>query len=451
MNDYFNADTAPTEAVDLLHFVNAVAESITPTPESNDTQHVGNESSSESRARGARLIVPGFSCNNTLKNVLWPPGASKPTLPELRNEILVRNPTSKPKYYDKAKCIDILLKVPYLPPSGDSDQQRITGPNNVTIKMKYSKVRDAPRLTNAIIHLKEKCLVRDAKLTRVQIDNKESNDFWVTLSITYNDLTIAAMNTCLFPDNHIFEDLSFEPSGFVMNAGIAKAKYNDLKKLIDYALHNFRRSGNGDGGLKSSGATIGDAIDEVFEDESVDSLESFQNSPKKARKGVSKIESLTVYSSDFFSFANYNAILFYFYTAFIKYDLLESCASDMEDEHAGNSMECSSASHPKPTRISHEKGENDNDDKGPPLVKAARLLAASFTATVTNSPSTAEKNDGKKEKEEDHQNELTKAFERLEAAKRMFNEDDGTDLDIYEHKKTYLQQMKDKVGMLLEK
>ena len=218
MNDLPNADAAPTEAVDLLHFVNTVAESITPTPASDGTQQIGKESLSESRARGARMIVPGFSSNNnTLKNVLWPPGASNPTLPELRNEILVRNPTSKPKYYDKAKCIEILLKVPYLPPSGDSNQERLTGPNTITIKMKYSKVRDAPRLINTLIYLKEKYIVRDAKLTRLQIDNKESNDFWAILSVTYNDWTIAAINTCLFPDNNIFEELNFEPSGFAMN------------------------------------------------------------------------------------------------------------------------------------------------------------------------------------------------------------------------------------------
>ena len=90
------------------------------------------------------MIVPGFSMhNNNLKNVLWPPGTSNPTLSELRNETLVRNPTSKPKYYDKAKCIEILLKVPYFPSSGDSNQERQNGPPTITIKMKHSKVRDA--------------------------------------------------------------------------------------------------------------------------------------------------------------------------------------------------------------------------------------------------------------------------------------------------------------------
>lgn len=99
--------------------------------------------------------------------------------------------------------------------------------------------------------------------------------------------------------------------------------------------------------------------------------------------------------------------------------------------------------------MSNEKGGNDNDDKGPPLVKAARLLAASFTATMAKSNSAAEKSDGINE--EDHQNDLAKAFERLEAAKRMHNEDDGTDSDISEHKETCLQQMKDKVHVLLQK
>lgn len=121
----------------------------------------------------------------------------------------------------------------------------------------------------------------------------------------------------------------------------------------------------------------------------------------------------------------------------------------MEDNHAGNSMGRGSASYPAPTKISNEKGRNKNNDKRPSLVKAARLLAASFAATVAKSNSATEKGDGKNEK--DHQNDLAKAFERLEVAKRMHNEDDSTDLDISEHKETHLQQMKDKVRALLQK
>ena len=68
------------------------------------------------------------------------------------------------------------------------------------------------------MHLKDKFLARDAKLTRLQIDNKESNNFWAILSVTYNDWTIAAINTCMFTDNNLFEELNFEPSGFAMNA-----------------------------------------------------------------------------------------------------------------------------------------------------------------------------------------------------------------------------------------
>ena len=68
-----------------------------------------------------------------------------------------------------------------------------------------------------------------------------------------------------------------------MNAGIAKAKHNDMKKLIDYALRNFRRSRNSDGGIKSSGTAIGDVIDEVFDDESADLLESFNECFKNGK------------------------------------------------------------------------------------------------------------------------------------------------------------------------
>ena len=178
MSDAPNTHTAPTEAVDLIHFVNAVAESTPPTPASNNAQQTGKESLSESRAKGARMIVPGFSMpNNNPKNVLWPPGTPNPTLLELRKEMLVRNPTSKPNYYDKAKCIDILLKVPYLPPSGNRDEEH-QNEAPAMFKMKHSKVWDAPRLINVLIHLKHQYLLRDAKLTRLQIDNKESNDSW---------------------------------------------------------------------------------------------------------------------------------------------------------------------------------------------------------------------------------------------------------------------------------
>ena len=43
------------------------------------------------RAEGAKLIRPGFTIlDDKLKNVKWPPGITKPTLVELRNEIELR-------------------------------------------------------------------------------------------------------------------------------------------------------------------------------------------------------------------------------------------------------------------------------------------------------------------------------------------------------------------------
>ena len=43
------------------------------------------------RVDGAKLIRPGFTIlDDKLKNVKWPPGITKPTLVELRNEIELR-------------------------------------------------------------------------------------------------------------------------------------------------------------------------------------------------------------------------------------------------------------------------------------------------------------------------------------------------------------------------
>ena len=68
------------------------------------------------KAKGARLIVPGFTIpNGQLKDVPWPTCTARPNLKEMRNEIKIRNPSSTPSYYGQSKCLGILQSLPYLP------------------------------------------------------------------------------------------------------------------------------------------------------------------------------------------------------------------------------------------------------------------------------------------------------------------------------------------------
>ena len=88
----------------------------------------------------------------------------------------------------------------------------------------------------------------------------------------------------------------------------------------------------------------------------------------------------------------------------------------MDDNHCGDSMKCPAASHSsKTTNDKNEKsikGNAEDEEKGPTLAKAARALAASFATTAAKSDA---------EVNEKHQMELTKAFARVEEAKKMHN------------------------------
>ena len=105
-----------------------------------------------------------------------------------------------------------------------------------------------------------------------------------------------------------------------------------MKKHIDFALHNFCASGQGDSGKKRN-----NNADDNDNDDSYNSLDSVEVVWNDNKKGISKEYSLKVYSSNFFSFVKHNPVLFYFYTAMIIYNLLESCSSDMDDKYAENS------------------------------------------------------------------------------------------------------------------
>ena len=128
-----------------------------------------------------------------------------------------------------------------------------------------------------------------------------------------------------------------------MNTGIAQDKHNNIKKHIDYGLHNYRVSGNSECGLKISKKGNISIIDDREDlDDSDNSFNSYIKAPedKDKKKGVSIKDSLTVYSAEFFSYVQHNPILFYFYKAFITYDILESGALDILDEHSDNSIGC---------------------------------------------------------------------------------------------------------------
>ena len=96
-----------------------------------------------------------------------------------------------------------------------------------------------------------------------------------------------------------------------------------------------------------------------------------------------------------------NITLFYFHTAFITYDLLESCALDISNEHADNSLNCGNTScRSLPSKKEEDvkkKGDKDKD-KEPPLVKATRLLASTLSTAIST---TQQSNNNMKSKDSD--------------------------------------------------
>ena len=66
----------------------------------------------------------------------------------------------------------------------------------------------------------------------------------------HNDSSIEELGRYLYSENKILKDLVFAHSGFMMNESLILDKYNDIKKIIDEALNNYRISGQGDFRLK---------------------------------------------------------------------------------------------------------------------------------------------------------------------------------------------------------
>ena len=120
----------------------------------------------------------------------------------------------------------------------------------------------------------------------------------------------------------------------------------------------------------------------------------------------------------------HNPILFYFYKAFNTYYILENWASNILDKHSSNSigfgiiLYANYAQKKDSTKI---RNEEDND-KGPPLVKVARLLASAFTIVIhTNNNQSV--NDA--DKEEKCQDSLQKAMLHAEETKKLLQNDNG--------------------------
>ena len=95
---------------------------------------------------------------------------------------------------------------------------------------------------------------------------------------------------------------------------------------------------------------------------------------------------MKVYSSQFFSFVNNNPISFYFCTAFVKHEILESCSSDMLENHADSWKACGTSSYGS---LNKDKGKNMskhseiiviNDNKKKPVKVALIVKAASALA-----------------------------------------------------------------------
>ena len=65
------------------------------------------------RVNGVKLLQLSFSMlNGVCKEIKWPEGTALPKLAELRNEIKLCHPKSRPSNYNKNKCINILMKLP---------------------------------------------------------------------------------------------------------------------------------------------------------------------------------------------------------------------------------------------------------------------------------------------------------------------------------------------------
>ena len=67
----------------------------------------------------------------------------------------------------------------------------------------------------------------------------------------HNDSSIEELGRYLYSENKILKDLVFAHSGFMMNESLILDKYNDIKRIIDKGLNDYRVSDQGNCGLKN--------------------------------------------------------------------------------------------------------------------------------------------------------------------------------------------------------
>lgn len=363
-----------------------------------------NKEKKKLRLEGAKLIKAGFEVPDfNLMKAVWPEGTLKPTATELREEIMKRHPSGRPNNYTIKKCIKVLLKLPAVYGTDVS----------VNKKINFSKQRDLPRLVNVIIHLKEDYLKRDMNLSRLEIDDRGAgrDPFWSKAVELYNSSDDDDYNYNLYPQQSIFDDFLFTNSGYTPNEGQLKAKYNEVRKIIDYALVKFRKSGQGDG---------------ICEDGSIssDSNGSTNSVSRSEIKGVSVEDSLNKYSSDFFNFINLDAHIMYFYTAFINYDLLESAVSDMPKNAVGSSEYASSTSYCSETVLC-KHNTPPKTIRAPAIIEATKMLCESFA-----------KSKGGEE------GELQDSMKRMREAGEMFKKNECDDDEAGALLKNYFEYTK---------
>ena len=165
----------------------------------------------EARAKGARLVVGGFCTpDDKLQLTLWPPGATKPTLEDLRTEVKTRLPGARRKNWRWPKCISVLLNTPPIDPGNPPLQlaPALKGRN-------WSMQRGMARLTNCVVPTKEAFLLRDLKLDRSDIDSSKKDPYWSDLVISFNDAIKTEVNYNRHPSIDQCRSLAFDCSEFV--------------------------------------------------------------------------------------------------------------------------------------------------------------------------------------------------------------------------------------------
>ena len=248
--------------------------------------------------------------------------------------------------------------------------------NNPIVKQKWSKIRDAPRLINVLVHLKHEHLQRDVQRVRADIDGPNKTSFFRFASETHNNETIMELLRNLEIGNNMFADFQFYLK-CELNEGAFKLKHAELRKYIEKALIDFRASGQGENALGFSD-----------DEHSISSMASTEDNPI----GVSMEHSLKTHSTEFFAFVKEDPVLFYFYTCFIKNDMLESCSSDMPEECSGNSSTVKNASYSAPIAVKPKGKEKEESD----MVASARVLADAFRGAFSGEDMPDEHSGGKK-------------------------------------------------------